>query len=74
MSDLVGNPEDRFSHNEAHFVTAFHLYCQVKSLVFQTENWTRRHEVQRRMISVVNFFIFLRLLLFALLLLQSNLS
>ena len=20
MSDLVGNPEDRFSHNEAHFV------------------------------------------------------
>ena len=22
MSDLVGNPEDRFSHNEAHFVEA----------------------------------------------------
>ena len=21
MSDLVGNPEDRFSHNEAHFVS-----------------------------------------------------
>ena len=21
MSDLVGNPEDRFSHNEAHFLT-----------------------------------------------------
>ena len=21
MSDLVGNPEDRFSHNEAHFMT-----------------------------------------------------
>ena len=21
MSDLVGNPEDRFSHNEAHFIT-----------------------------------------------------
>ena len=20
MSDLVGNPEDRFSHNEAHFI------------------------------------------------------
>ena len=22
MSDLVGNPEDRFSHNEAHFISA----------------------------------------------------
>ena len=22
MWDLVGNPEDRFSHNEAHFVTS----------------------------------------------------
>ena len=22
MSDLVGNPEDRFSHNEAHIVSA----------------------------------------------------
>ena len=21
MSDLVGNPEDRFSHNEAHFIS-----------------------------------------------------
>ena len=23
MSDLVGNPEDRFSHNEAHFNVSF---------------------------------------------------
>ena len=23
MSDLVGNPEDRFSHNEAHFVAQY---------------------------------------------------
>ena len=23
MSDLVGNPEDRFSHDEAHFVAVF---------------------------------------------------
>ena len=32
MSDLVGNPEDRFSHNEAHivlmlmFVNSFYVY------------------------------------------------
>ena len=31
MSDLVGNPEDRFSHNEAHFI-----YLQVGD-VFMTE-------------------------------------
>ena len=24
MSDLVGNPEDRFSHNEAHTVSDIH--------------------------------------------------
>ena len=24
MSDLVGNPEDRFSHNEAQFITKYH--------------------------------------------------
>ena len=24
MSDLVGNPEDRFSHNEAHFIVTRH--------------------------------------------------
>ena len=46
MSDLVGNPEDRFLRHEAHM-----------------------HGVQRRMISVDNFFVFLRLLFFALLLL-----
>ena len=26
MSDLVGNPEDRFSHDEAHFL---HAYLQI---------------------------------------------
>ena len=26
MSDLVGNPEDRFSHNEAHFVQVMFTY------------------------------------------------
>ena len=24
VSDLVGNPEDRFSHNEAHIARSFH--------------------------------------------------
>ena len=26
MSDLVGNPDDRFSHNEAHIIECFTLY------------------------------------------------
>ena len=30
MSDLVGNPEDRFSHNEAHFVVCFLGALRVK--------------------------------------------
>ena len=25
MSDLAGNPEDRFSHNEAHLCVMFHV-------------------------------------------------
>ena len=25
MSDLVGNPEDRFAHNEAHILSEAHL-------------------------------------------------
>ena len=29
MSDLVGNPEDRFSHNEAHFESASKFYCAI---------------------------------------------
>ena len=29
MSDLVGNPEDWFSHNEAHLVFAVHMEKQV---------------------------------------------
>ena len=34
MSDLVGNPEDRLSHNEAHiipFTSRVHLYTAVTS-------------------------------------------
>ena len=31
MWDLVGNPEDRFSHNEAHFL---HMICVFVMLVF----------------------------------------
>ena len=27
MSDLVGNPEDQFSHNEVHFSSNMHLIC-----------------------------------------------
>ena len=29
MSDLVGNPEDRFSHNEAHFIISLYLFVSV---------------------------------------------
>ena len=29
MSDLVENPEDRFSHNEAHFILGDHLLDDV---------------------------------------------
>ena len=32
MSDLVGNPEDRFSHNEAHFIE---LHGTFKPAVFK---------------------------------------
>ena len=34
MSDLVGNPEDRFSHNEAHLFLSLQLdknYCLPKA-------------------------------------------
>ena len=27
MSDLVGNPEDRFLYNEAHFITQLRRFC-----------------------------------------------
>ena len=47
MSDLVGNPKDRFSHDMTHF-------CFIWSSM--SASW---HGVQRRMISVVNFFVFL---------------
>ena len=29
MSDLVGNPEDRFSHNEDHIKIAAYLYGEL---------------------------------------------
>ena len=32
MSDLVGNPEDRFSHNEAH------LKVECKAMLRETKN------------------------------------
>ena len=35
MSDLVGNPEDRISHNEAHISTSDHLFSSLKT--FQWE-------------------------------------
>ena len=38
MSDLVGNPEDRFSHNEAHMtlsplVESYHFELRIKEFV-----------------------------------------
>ena len=41
MSDLAGNPEDRFSHNEAHY-NHDHLDLQVgKSFAMQTADQTK---------------------------------
>ena len=108
MSDLVGNPEYRFSHNEAHLAvlpqlpdfisdkeTSYYLiyenpmalirlrwqtpkltheslllaYAQIRFFSATRLVWCQNHGVQRKMISVDIFFIFLRLLFFALLLL-----
>ena len=33
LSDVVGNPEDRFSHNEVHILNRFHYYTFVFSFV-----------------------------------------
>ena len=33
MSDLVGNPEDRFSHNEAHMLWGDTVFCSALSLL-----------------------------------------
>ena len=41
MSDLVGNPEDRFSHNEAHIRTVFQVYYVMDSQVQEKTNGTR---------------------------------
>ena len=61
MSDLIGNAEDRFSQNEAHFEP---IVVSKSSQLF--------HGVQHRMISVDNFFVLLKLLFFALLLLYET--
>ena len=29
LSDLAGNPEDRFSHNEAHFISAVSIFTSI---------------------------------------------
>ena len=37
MSDLVGNPEDRFSHNEAHIVLTFSLFTETDKFVLSMD-------------------------------------
>ena len=39
MSDLVGNPEDRFSHNEAHFMEA-----AVLRLRYEVEEYKKKNQ------------------------------
>ena len=68
MSDLVGNPEDRFSHNKAH-IRSRGDSIDVGFQLMGEFIFILAHGVQRRMISVDNFFVFLRILFFALLLL-----
>ena len=41
MSDLVGNPEDWFSHNEAHIGTVFQVYYVMDSQVQEKTNGSR---------------------------------
>ena len=38
MSDLVGNPEDRFSHNEAQIIPQ--TSCQRHSIISGLESWS----------------------------------
>ena len=61
MWDLVGNPKDRFSHNEAQLLQKLLVVRSLESTINSAEH---KHGVQRRMISVDNFFVFLRLLFF----------
>ena len=41
MSDLVGNPEDRFSHYEAHFVSFQSMSANLGDEVFSTFQWRK---------------------------------
>ena len=53
MSDLVGNPEDRFSHNEAHLICMLHVLVKthlflktstgIKRVIMRTEQVTECH-------------------------------
>ena len=67
MSDLVGNPEDLFSHNEAYlFVAKLRLHA-LANLKRSFPNFLCIQQwVQHRQVFVVNVFVFLKL--FALLL------
>ena len=55
VSDLVGNPEDRFSHNEAHIFSAkfLHPYCAASN-----ESWLNWNIGRRRSSEVRIFHIF----------------
>ena len=84
MSDLIGNPEYRFSHDAAHLSLDIFACANdkgadqparqasaqsIQSLWIASSDLNQIHGMQRTMISVDNFFVFLRLLFFALLLL-----
>ena len=62
-------------HKRIHFITILFVWVEAFSLsqqFFSHVGMFSLHSVQRRMISVDNFFVFLRLLFFALLLLYVN--
>ena len=46
MSDLVGNPKDRFSHNEAHIEgTVNHFFCEKDKFVKNNGRYFVREDI-----------------------------
>ena len=65
MSDLVGNPEDRFPHDEDQIRRVFDDKSVRDTFrYFSLKMGGYQHAVQSRMISGDNFFVFLRLFFF----------
>ena len=55
MSDLVGNPEDRFSHNEAHMVMSSVIIIDVAFIIFILEAfWVQLLVLSKRCINYLS--------------------